>query len=86
MLVLSRKQGEKVCIGDNIVVTVLGVRGNVIKLGIEAPRGVRVLRSELQPSKPPNPALLQFHGPIFDGHFPYALSLGTDPNSQEPRL
>lgn len=67
MLVLSRKQGEKVCIGDNIVVTVLSVRGNVLKLGIEAPAAVRVLRSELQP---PSPALLQVHGPIIDGHLP----------------
>jgi carbon storage regulator len=52
MLVLSRKQGETVCIGHNIRVTVLGLRGNVLKLGIDAPRGVRILRSELQPSGP----------------------------------
>ena len=66
MLVLSRKQGEKVCIGDNITVTVLGVRGNVLKLGIDAPREVRVLRSELQPSNPPAPAEAQFQGSTFD--------------------
>ncbi len=47
MLVLSRKLGEKIRIGDDITVTVLGVRGGVVKLGIEAPRDVRVLRDEL---------------------------------------
>ena len=47
--------GEKICIGNNITITVLGIHGNVLKLGIEAPRGVRVLRSELQPSNPALP-------------------------------
>jgi carbon storage regulator CsrA len=47
MLVISRKPGEVLKIGDNITVTVLGVRGNVLRLGIEAPRDVRVLRGEL---------------------------------------
>ena len=61
MLVLSRKQGETICIGDNIRVTVLGLCGNVLKLGIDAPRRVRVLRSELQRSEPPVPAVAQFH-------------------------
>lgn len=48
MLVLSRKLNQKVQIGNDIVVTVVKVRGNVIRLGIEAPRDVRVLRSELE--------------------------------------
>ncbi len=48
MLVLSRKLNQKVQIGDDIVVTVVKVKGNVIRLGIEAPKDVRVLRSELQ--------------------------------------
>lgn len=47
MLVLTRKQGEKIKIGDNITVTVLGVRGGVLKLGIDAPPHVRILRGEL---------------------------------------
>ena len=57
MLVLRRKRGEKICIGDNITLTVLNVRGKVLKLGIEAPRGTRVLRAELQPFNPPVPAV-----------------------------
>ena len=48
MLVLSRKQGESLRIGDNITVTVLEVRGRVSKLGIEAPADVRILRGELK--------------------------------------
>ena len=47
MLVLSRRPGESVTIGDDIVVTVLEVRGDVIRIGIDAPRSVAVHRSEL---------------------------------------
>jgi len=48
MLVLSRKPGQKLQIGDNVTITVLEVHGRVIRLGIEAPNDVRVLRGELQ--------------------------------------
>src|SRR5262249_54906396 len=47
MLVLGRKVGERVVIGDGIVVTVLAVRGLSVRLGIEAPRSVPVNREEL---------------------------------------
>lgn len=47
MLVLSRKQGERIKIGDGITLTVLGVRGGVVKLGIDAPPHMRILRGEL---------------------------------------
>lgn len=47
MLVLSRKVGEKFLIGDEITVEVLKIEGSKIRLGIVAPRSVRVLRSEL---------------------------------------
>lgn len=47
MLVISRKNQEAITIGDNIVVKVLKVRGSVVKLGIEAPDGVRVVRTEI---------------------------------------
>jgi carbon storage regulator len=47
VLVLSRSQGESVMIGTDIVVTVLEVRGDVVRLGIEAPRDVRVHREEV---------------------------------------
>ena len=47
MLVLSRKKNEEICIGDNIKVTVLKVQGKTIRIGIEAPENVRILRGEL---------------------------------------
>ena len=48
MLVLSRKQHESICISDKIVVTMLGVHGNTVRLGIEAPSEVPVRRQEVQ--------------------------------------
>lgn len=47
MLVLKRKVGEVVKIGDDIELHVLAVEGDVIKLGFEAPRSVQIMRSEL---------------------------------------
>jgi carbon storage regulator len=49
MLVLSRKVGEKVVIGNCISVTVVDVKGNKVRLGISAPEDVSILRSELAP-------------------------------------
>ena len=48
MLVLSRKFRERIQIGDSIVVTVLEIRGSQVRIGIDAPKQIRVLRSELQ--------------------------------------
>ncbi|MCC6510739.1 MAG: carbon storage regulator [Pirellulaceae bacterium] len=48
MLVLSRKEGEKLVIGDNITVVVSRVSGNRVTLGIEAPTDVRIIRGELK--------------------------------------
>lgn len=47
MLILSRRVGESLSIGDDIVVTVVAVAGNQVRLGISAPRAVRVLREEI---------------------------------------
>ncbi|HET7328049.1 MAG TPA: carbon storage regulator CsrA [Nocardioidaceae bacterium] len=47
MLVLSRRVGESVVIGDDVVVTVLDVRGDVVRVGVRAPRHVLVNREEL---------------------------------------
>ena len=47
MLVLTRKVGERVLIGDDIVVTILDSRGDGIRIGIDAPRGVRIQRDEV---------------------------------------
>lgn len=48
MLILSRKQMESIQIRDDIVLTVLQIRGNRVRLGIEAPRHVSVHRTEAQ--------------------------------------
>lgn len=47
MLVLTRRAGESVIIGDDVVVTVLEARGDVIRIGIQAPRDVQVHREEV---------------------------------------
>ena len=48
MLVLSRKQAERIRLGDSITVTVVRVSGDKVRLGIEAPPDVLVLRDELE--------------------------------------
>ncbi len=47
MLVLTRKAGEKLVIGNDIEVTVLDVRGDTVKIGVEAPRHVSIYREEI---------------------------------------
>ncbi len=47
MLVLSRRVGETVWIGEGVAVRVLGVKGNQVRLGIEAPEDVLILREEI---------------------------------------
>ena len=47
MLVLTRKTGEKIVIGDDITITILDVRGDGIRIGIDAPRGIKIQREEV---------------------------------------
>lgn len=47
MLVLSRYKDEKICISDDIVITVVEIRGDKVRLGVEAPRDVPVHRKEV---------------------------------------
>ena len=47
MLILTRRIGETTMIGDDVIVTVLGVNGNQVRLGIKAPKTVAVHRSEI---------------------------------------
>ena len=47
MLVLSRKAGESIVIGDSITVNVLEIRGDLIRIGIDAPRNIKVHRQEV---------------------------------------
>ena len=47
MLILSRKTNQKIRIGDSIELTVIEVRGDQVKIGVEAPRSVKVFREEI---------------------------------------
>ncbi len=47
MLILTRRMGESLMIGDDVSVTVLGVKGNQVRLGINAPKDVSVHREEI---------------------------------------
>lgn len=47
MLILTRRTGETVMIGDNVTVTVLGVKGSQVRLGFKAPPEVHIVREEL---------------------------------------
>jgi carbon storage regulator len=67
MLVLSRKDGEQILVGDDVVIKVLSIAGGRVRVGIEAPRHVPIRRSELTPSAD------QFHA--FDAEHESNLSL-----------
>jgi carbon storage regulator len=47
MLILSRKVGETLMIGDDVTVTVLGVKGNQVRIGVNAPKDIAVHREEI---------------------------------------
>ena len=51
MLILTRRMGESLCIGEHVVVTVLAVKGTQVRLGITAPRDVTVDREEVHERK-----------------------------------
>ena len=72
MLVLTRKRTEKILIGEDIVITVIHTSAGSVKIGIQAPSDVRVLRAELNERPAPaqngvtNPQpATQDHGPVF---------------------
>jgi carbon storage regulator len=86
MLVLTRKQGESVLIGENIAVEVVQVKGNKVILSFDAPGEVSILRAELgkwqdqgtvRHSVPPNPGLkekrTEWDGLAARSHVPSAL-------------
>ncbi|MBQ0039504.1 MAG: carbon storage regulator CsrA [Treponema sp.] len=47
MLILSRKIDQKICIGEDIVLTIIDVKGDQVKIGVEAPSSVKVYRQEV---------------------------------------
>lgn len=57
MLVLTRKSGEKIMIGDNITITVVAIEGNRVRIGLEAPQEIPITRpkKETKPSSKNHP-------------------------------
>jgi carbon storage regulator len=53
MLVLSRKESQRIRLGDSIVITIVKVSGDKVRIGIDAPANVLVLRDELEPREQP---------------------------------
>jgi carbon storage regulator len=58
MLVLTRKTGERLIIAESIVVQVLEIRGNRVRMGIQAPPGVTIVREELHTCETPSANLV----------------------------
>jgi carbon storage regulator len=56
MLVLSRKESQRIRLGDSIVITIVKISGDKVRVGIEAPSDVLVLRDELEAHEPSNVA------------------------------
>ncbi len=56
MLVLSRKESQRIRLGDQIVITIVKISGDKVRVGIEAPSNVLVLRDELETRTPATPA------------------------------
>ena len=47
MLILSRKVNERIKIGDNVTITIIETRGDMVKVGVEAPKNIKVFRQEI---------------------------------------
>lgn len=63
MLVLTRKRDESIIIGDNIVITVIGIRGDKVRFGIEAPKEVSIHRQEVYEAIQRENILIQLRQP-----------------------
>jgi carbon storage regulator len=57
MLILTRRLDETILIGDDIEVTVVAIESNQARVGIQAPKDVKILRDELLDDEPPSPVL-----------------------------
>lgn len=62
MLVLSRKLGEKIYIGDHICITVVDIDRAKVRIGVEAPRDVAIWREEIRPKALPTPPAMRTEG------------------------
>ena len=83
MLVLSRKAGESIVIGDSITVNVLEIRGDLIRIGIDAPRNIKVHRQEVYEAI--EAANKEAATASVDAITDFAQALGEIPASQQER-
>lgn len=75
MLVLSRKVGERIHVGDSITLEIRRIAGNRVTLALDAPRDVRILRGELEQ------AAREFHGEVEVEATPHASSMYSPPTN-----
>jgi carbon storage regulator len=68
MLVLSRKTGERIMIGDQVTITVVRIGPNNVRIGIEAPRDMNIVREELVPPAEGTPAAVKAPETATAGH------------------
>lgn len=81
MLVLTRKTNQDIVIGDNVRITVLKVKGNTVRLGVKAPRHVRVVRGELPMNQTPEEPITAEITVVFDEES--ASSIRSEPNQEK---
>ncbi len=74
MLILTRRSGETVYIGDDVIVTVLAIKGNQVRIGINAPRSVAVDREEIFERKRSESATRQSQAAGAEPHAPETRS------------
>ena len=86
MLVLTRKYQEKIRIGDNITITVLRTKGKAVRLGIEAPTDVPVIRGELSFEHAPDSALSASPAAMSAGSTATALNKRTGSRRSDASL
>ena len=64
MLVLSRKESQRIRLGDSIVITIVKISGDKVRVGIDAPHDVLVLRDELEVREPPSALAVEPPAPV----------------------
>jgi len=85
MLVLTRKTNEEIIIGDDIKITLVRVRGNSVRIGIDAPRDVRIVRGELDTKPALGPANRSDKSAALDPLARPARSAAATPEQAEDR-